>query len=80
MAERPLLCTKCHSPAGVAEDFTGHADWGLAVIDDDGTVRPVKQHVEIYKGDPVRARAVCSNDACRHEWTLRRRFEPTAAP
>jgi hypothetical protein len=75
---RLLLCTRCGSPAGVAEDFTGHADWGLAVIDDDGTVRPAKQHVEIHRGEPVRARAVCSNDECGHQWTLRRRFEPTA--
>ena len=74
---RPLLCTKCGSPAGVAEDYTGHADWGMAVIDDEGIVRPAKQHVEIHKGDPVRVRAVCSNDDCGHQWTLRRRFEPT---
>lgn len=75
---RPLQCMRCGSPAGVAEDFTGHADWGMAVIDAEGIVRPVKQHVEIHKGEPIRVRAVCSNDDCQHQWTLRRRFEPEA--
>lgn len=78
MTERPLTCIKCGSPAGVAEDFTGHADWGLAVIDEAGTVRPAKQQVDIYKGEPIRVRAVCDNDACGYQWTLRRRFEPEA--
>jgi hypothetical protein len=75
---RPLLCTRCGSPVGVAEDFVGHADWGTAVIDDNGTVRPARQHVDIYRDEPVRTRAVCGNDDCGHEWTLRRRFEPEA--
>jgi hypothetical protein len=78
MTNRPLPCTRCGSQAGVAEDYEGHADWGLAVIDDDGVVRPASQQVEIFNGEPVRVRAVCSNDECGHQWTLRRRFEPTA--
>ncbi|WP_157874549.1 hypothetical protein [Streptomyces sp. AcH 505] len=61
----------------MAEDVTGHNDWGLAVVDSDGTVRPAEQHMEFYKGDVVRIRAVCVNPRCRHQWTLRRRFEPT---
>jgi len=76
MARRPLLCTRCHSPAAVAEDVTGHVDWGLGVIEDDGTVRPAVQHMEFHKGAPVRTRAVCTNPTCRHQWTLRRRFQP----
>lgn len=76
---RPLLCTKCGSPAGVAEDVTAHCEWGLAVIDESGTVRPARQHMEFYKGEPVRVRAVCASEDCGHQWTLRRRFEPTAA-
>lgn len=78
MTTRPLPCPRCGSPAGVAEDYEGHADWGLAVIDDEGVVRPAKQHVDIYRGAPVRARAECSNAKCGHQWTLRRRFEPEA--
>lgn len=74
---RPLLCTRCNSPAGVAEDVTAHCDWGLAVIDEQGTVRPAVQHMEFHKGEPVRVRAVCSRATCGHQWTLRRRFEPT---
>jgi hypothetical protein len=75
---RALLCTRCGSPAGVAEDVECHADWGMAVIDDDGTVRPARQHMEFHKGEPVRVRAVCSSEDCGHQWTLRRRFDPTA--
>ncbi|MDT3396161.1 hypothetical protein RKE29_05815 [Streptomyces sp. B1866] len=48
------------------------------MIDDHGTVRPAQPHMEFYKGEPVRVRAVCSNDGCGHEWTLRRPFDPDA--
>jgi hypothetical protein len=75
---RPLLCTKCGRQVGLAEDVNAHVDWGLAVIDDDGTVRPGEQRMELHKDEPIRVRAVCSNNDCRHQWTLRRRFEPTA--
>ncbi|WP_097964997.1 hypothetical protein OG473_39340 (plasmid) [Streptomyces anulatus] len=75
---RPLLCTRCGDPVGIAEDVNGHVDWGQAVIDTTGTVRPAVQHMEFHAGDPVRVRAVCHNPACRHQWTLRRAFEPTA--
>jgi hypothetical protein len=29
-----------------------------------------------YDVDHGRARAVCSNPKCGHQWTLRRRFDP----
>lgn len=78
MTSRPLLCTRCGSPAGVVEDATALADWGLAVVDDDGNVRPAVQRMEFHRGDPVRTRAVCTNDECGHQWTLRRHFIPEA--
>ncbi|WP_327337373.1 hypothetical protein OG384_14830 [Streptomyces sp. NBC_01324] len=74
----PLPCTQCGEPVGIAEDVTGYADWGPAVIDSRGVVRPATQHMEFYKGDPIRVRAVCHSEACGHQWTLRRPFEPTA--
>ena len=80
MADRPLPCTRCGSPCGIAEDVHAHADWGLAVVDDNGTVRPARQHMEFHKGDPIRIRAVCSNEACGHQWTLRRRFSERGTP
>lgn len=73
-AARPLPCTKCGTPVGLAEDFEGYLDWGAAMVDADGTVHPAVQHFELHKGDPVRVRAVCPK--CGHQWTLRRRFEP----
>lgn len=78
MTTRTLACTRCGSPCRVAEDVTGYVDWGDAVIDGAGTVRPAVQHMEFYSGDPVRVRAVCSSASCGHQWTLRRHFEPTA--
>lgn len=75
MADRPLPCTRCGHPCGVAEDVAGHLDWGIAVVDSNGTVRPAKRHMDFYKGEPIRVRAVCNNPDCGHQWTLRRRFE-----
>ncbi|MBD9700688.1 hypothetical protein IHE56_00990 [Streptomyces sp. ID01-12c] len=75
----PLLCTKCHTPAEIVQDGTAWDDWGPAVIDDDGIVRPVAKTAEFHKGDLTRTRAVCPNTRCRHQWTLRRRFEPNPA-
>ncbi|MGW0780378.1 hypothetical protein [Streptomyces sp. NPDC002913] len=75
---RPLCCTQCGDPVGIAEDVTGYADWGQAVIDGNGVVRPAVQHMEFFKGDPIRVRAVCRNADCGHQWTLRRQFEPEA--
>lgn len=76
MTHRPLLCTRCGDRCAVAEDFTGYADWGVAVIDEEGIVRPALQHVDIYRGEPFRTRAVCQNPECEYQWTLRRRFDP----
>lgn len=79
MSARPLLCTRCSAPVVVVEDGTACAVWGRAVIDDGGTVHPVDpEQVEFHKGDPVSRRAVCTAPTCRHQWTLRRRFDPTA--
>jgi hypothetical protein len=76
MASRPLRCTMCGSQAGVVEDVDGTVDWGLALVDEDGTVRPAVQYMEFHQGNPVRTRAVCSSPTCGHQWTLRRRFDP----
>jgi hypothetical protein len=79
---RPLLCTRCHSPVAVAEDARSLIDWGPAVVDADGVVRPqypdpADDYQSItYDVDHGRARAVCSNPKCGHQWTLRRRFDP----
>ncbi|MEU8623256.1 hypothetical protein [Streptomyces sp. NPDC048669] len=75
---RPLPCTRCGSPCRVVWDYTSVADWGTAVIDSMGTIRPAVQQVEFFKGDPYRSRAICEDPACRHQWTLRRPFEPEA--
>ena len=40
MADRPLTCTRCDSPASVAEDTHGIINWGPAVVGDDEVVRP----------------------------------------
>lgn len=76
VASRPLRCTKCAGQVSVVEDVSGVVDWGLALVDDDGTVRPAVQYMEFQRGDPIRARAVCTDSECGHEWTLRRRFDP----
>lgn len=73
---RPLLCTRCSSPCAVAEDVNAYIDWGLAVIDADGVVRPAVKAFEFHGNDPFRVRAVCQNGNCRYQWTLRRGFDP----
>lgn len=78
MTERILTCPKCRYPADVVVDGTVHDVWGAAVIDDEGIVRPVAKTAEVWGGERLRTRAVCTNDDCRHQWTLRRRFEPPA--
>jgi hypothetical protein len=81
MTTRPLTCIKCGGPCAVAEDLETTADYGPAVIDSDGTVRPADPTYTPDKADatPLRARACCTNPACRHQWTLRRRFDPVPA-
>ncbi|WP_328336800.1 hypothetical protein [Streptomyces violaceus] len=82
MTIRPLLCTKCGSQCGVAEDVESCIDWGPAVIADDGTVQPEYPkaedgYQEVWNAvKTLRTRAFCINPECRHGWTLRRRFEP----
>ena len=73
---RALLCTRCGQPAGVAEDVNAYIDWGAAVIDPDGVVRPAVKSFEFFAADPYQARAVCQNTDCLHQWKLRRKFDP----
>lgn len=86
MAERPLLCTRCHSPATIAEDVQGYLDWGPAVIDSKGVVRPADPDYKPVSvmGDNGRTvgrpRACCTNRDCGHQWRLRRLFDPIEDP
>lgn len=75
---RPLACTRCGSQCGIAEDVESYSDWGPAVIDDDGVVRPQSAEELGHKHDPtlVRRRAYCLASDCGYQWTLRRRFDP----
>jgi hypothetical protein len=86
VSTQPLLCTKCGNQCGVAEDVESCIDWGPAVVDEDGTVRPQYPdaedgYQEVWNAQTtIRVRAFCVSPSCRHQWTLRRRFDPTAAP
>lgn len=75
-APRPLLCTHCGQQVSIVEDIHTCADWGPAVIDEDGVVHPAVKYFESFTQDPFRVRAFCINPDCRHQWTLRRRFDP----
>lgn len=83
MDEQILTCPRCRCPATVVEDVTGYLDWGYAVIDNTGTVRPAdpNQAPPTLSADNAdsagRARACCSNSDCQHQWRLRRPFDPT---
>lgn len=78
-AHRPLLCTRCGGRCAVAEDTEGCVDWGLAVVGEDGVVRPEETEPEGITAVTriLRTRAVCQNPECEYQWTLRRRFDPT---
>lgn len=76
---RPLSCTQCGDQCGIAEDYVSYSDWGPAVINQDGTVRPQDPDGGFgHKHDPrpIRVRAYCPS--CGHQWTLRRRVDTTA--
>lgn len=83
MPTRLLTCTRCGSPCAVAEDTRGLIDWGPAVIGADGVVRPQypdpadEYQTVTHDIGITNTRAVCSNPECGHQWTLRRRFDPT---
>jgi hypothetical protein len=83
VSARPLVCPRCGQQCIVAEDVESCIDWGPAVVDSDGIVRPqfpnpADNQQDVHNAvETLRCRAVCINDACRHQWTLRRRFEPT---
>ena len=78
MTARPLTCTRCGAPCGIAEDMEVMADYGLAVVGEDGVVRPAEGLIGVHHehATPLRARACCTNPECGHQWTLRRRFDP----
>ncbi|GGR70890.1 MULTISPECIES: hypothetical protein [Streptomyces] len=86
MTERILTCPRCRYPATIAEDVTGHLDWGHAVIDESGTIRPAdpQQKPPTLTADNAdatgRIRACCANDDCQHEWRPRRPFDPAPFP
>ncbi|MFJ8583664.1 hypothetical protein ACIRD2_03250 [Streptomyces sp. NPDC093595] len=77
---RPLACTRCGHQCGIAEDVESYSDWGPAVIDEEGVAHP--QYTDGQGGHKhyprtIRLRAYCLSSNCNHQWTLRRRFEPT---
>lgn len=78
MTNRPLFCTRCGGRCAVAEDTRGCMDWGLAVIDEDGVIRPESPQPEGIEAvvEVLRTRAVCQNPDCEYQWALRRRFDP----
>ncbi|MER6605943.1 hypothetical protein ABT282_08505 [Streptomyces sp. NPDC000927] len=79
MSARPLACTQCGQQCGVAEDYESYSDWGPAVIDEHGVVRPQSPDDSGgHKHDPrpIRARAYCPT--CGYQWTLRRRVDINA--
>jgi hypothetical protein len=69
----------------VVEDVTGYLDWGTAVIDDNGIVRPADPDAfpPYLTADNAEAsghpRACCESRECGHQWRLRRKFDPTRA-
>jgi uncharacterized protein YbaR (Trm112 family) len=84
MPERILTCPVCRHPATIVEDVTGHLDWGFAVIDEDGVIRPADPNhtPPVLMANNAEAtgklRASCDNDDCRHQWRPRRPFDPVA--
>lgn len=82
MPERILLCPKCRHPAAVIEEVAGALDWGHAVIDEHGTIRPAdpahKPPTLMADNSTTTGRilACCQNDDCRHQWRPRRPFDP----
>lgn len=79
MPAQPLTCTKCGHPVEVVEYVETIVDYGPAVIDERGIVRPVGE-VDPYgskqDSEEIRAVAVCLDRTCRNRWTLRRKFDP----
>lgn len=81
---RPLTCTRCGSPCGIAEDVQGYLDWGLAAVGDDGIIRPADPEHEppsvmSDSGGGGSIRACCTNPGCLHQWRPRRRFDPISS-
>ena len=82
MTERILLCPKCRFAAAVIEEVTGQLDWGYAVIDSHGTIRPADPNRKppTLMADNATATgrilACCTNELCEHQWRPRRPFDP----
>lgn len=74
-----LTCSQCASRCGIAKDVEGCIDWGLAVIDEEGVVRPQHSEPEGITAAvrTLRVCAVCDSPECRYQRTLRRRFDPS---
>ncbi|WP_405149475.1 hypothetical protein OG589_14650 [Sphaerisporangium sp. NBC_01403] len=79
-----LKCTRCGSRVAICETVEGWLDWGLAVLGDDGVVRPERcEHPPPVMADnstPKATYAVCDNTRCGHRWKLRRRFDSASLP
>lgn len=80
MTRRPLLCTQCGDQVVVVEDTYGHIEWGPAVVDDDGIVRPAypdprdDRQTVVDNAGILGFRACCTSDTCGYQWRLRRQF------
>jgi hypothetical protein len=81
MTARPLRCPRCRSRAAVFETTVGTLDWGLAEIDEHGIVRPVTfmdpPYINCENSGITTPYGSCGDPDCRHQWRLRRRFDPT---
>lgn len=79
-APEPLRCPRCRQQAAVVEQVLGRLDWGPAVLDADGAIRPEvrPEQVPAVTADNSTSTGVyghCDNKACQYEWKLRRRFD-----
>lgn len=80
MTVKRLTCTRCGGPVTVVEDVVGWIEWGPAVIDAEGVVRPEDPDgrpgvVTAKESTPVGLpRACCLKDGCGHQWRIRRQF------
>ncbi|MGI5423026.1 hypothetical protein [Actinomadura luteofluorescens] len=74
---RPFCCTRCGHQVRIGEEASVWADFGPAVIDNDGLVRAPQAEAEGYLHEPheIHTFAVCPNPECGHKWRLRRPFD-----
>jgi hypothetical protein len=73
-----LRCTQCGEQVSIVEVVEGFLDWGPAVVDDQGVVRPQEASgalsLDEWNSTPKGAYAHCDNRKCGYRWKLRRRF------